>query len=53
MTIRMYKTLFPYTSINEVNKSINKNIVLHTYHNPCTPYIDICRVTINNAGINL
>ena len=46
MPIRMYKILFLHTNINDLNKSINRKIVLHTYNNLCIPQM------AHNAVIN-
>ena len=48
MPIKMYRTLFPHTKLNE---SINKNVVLCTCNNSCILQMDICRGIIINEDI--
>ena len=54
MPVRMYKLLLPQTNIDELNKSINKKIVLHTYSNSCIEQMGkmgICHISIINKAL--
>ena len=46
----MYKTFFPPSNVNELNKSIKRNLVLHAYNNSSIPKMDIHKAIIFNKG---
>ena len=48
MSIRMFKSIF--CNIDDLNKLINKNIVLHAYINSHTPLMDICHIATMIKG---
>ena len=50
MSIRMFKTLYPYTKITDLFKSVEK-IILHANNNKCIPQMGVCKVNIINKGI--
>ena len=50
VAIRMYKTLFLQTNIDESNKTIK---VLCTYNNSCIPQMGICQIAIVKKGISM
>ena len=51
MPIRMHRTLFPLTNIDELNISINKIYVLHAYKDSCIPQMGIYHIAILKKGI--
>ena len=52
MPIRMHRTLFQQTNIDELNKSINRKIVQHAYNNTFIQNMGICHTAIINKDIN-
>ena len=53
MPINMLKMLFQRTPILELNKCINKKVILHTYNISSIQQLGICRVTIKHKDIEL
>ena len=49
--IKMFKVLFPHTKITNLNRSIERKILLCTYNNWCIPQMEVWKVTIINKGI--
>ena len=48
MPIKIYESLFLQTNLAELNKSINKKIVLHTCSYSCIPQVGICHIAVIN-----
>ena len=51
MPMRMYKALYSNTKITDLNTSIDRKIILHTYNTSCIPQMGVCKITIINKGI--
>ena len=51
MPIKMFRMLFPYTKITNLNKSTIKQLALITYNNPCIPQMGVCNVSTINKDI--
>ena len=51
VSIKMFKTLFLNTEVTELNKSVDKRIVLHVYNNSCIPEMAICKGFIIHKGL--
>ena len=49
--IEMFNMVFPCTKIIELNKSIDRKIILCTYNNSCVPQTGECKVTTINKSI--
>ena len=51
MLARMFRVLYPNTKITDLNKSVDKKVILHAYNNPCIPQMGVCEVTRINKVI--
>ena len=51
MSINMFKTLYPRTSIADLNKCEGTKAVLLNYNNSCIPLLVVCKVSIINKSI--
>ena len=50
MPIKMFRMVFPYTNITDLNKSMDKNSIIHL-SNSYIPQMGVCKITIINKGI--
>ena len=51
MSIKVFKVLFPHVRITDLNKSIDRKIILCAYNNSCKQQMGEDKVTIIEKGI--
>ena len=51
MLIKMFKTLFPHSKITNLDRPLDRKIILCTCYNSCLPQMAVSKVTIINNGI--